>query len=153
MLKHRTATLDDVSLLTWMNRELFEDEGHRNRFKPISWLEHQMRGFLTGEYDAAVFEMDGKTVAYALYIDEGDHIYLRQFFVCRDRRRRGIGREAIETLRKRIWPRDRPVTVGVLIENRVGYAFWKAVGFKGYSMELEMPPSDDLSEAHYRDLE
>ncbi|MCJ7610125.1 GNAT family N-acetyltransferase [Candidatus Bathyarchaeota archaeon] len=115
MLKYRATTLDDVHLLTWMNRELFEDEGHRNRFKPVSWLEQQMRGFLTSGYDAVVFEMDGKPVAYALYLDERDHVYLRQFFVCRDQRRRGIGREAIDTLRRRIWLRDKPVMVGVLI--------------------------------------
>ncbi|MCJ7608683.1 GNAT family N-acetyltransferase [Candidatus Bathyarchaeota archaeon] len=134
-----------------MNRELIEDEGHRNRFKPISWLEQRMRGFLTGEYKAVVFKIDERPVAYALYLDEGDHIYLRQFFVCRDQRRRGISRESFETLKKRIWPRDKPVTVGVLIENRVEYAFWKAVGFKDYSMELEMPPPDDLGEAHHLD--
>jgi hypothetical protein len=42
MLKHRRATVDDVSLLTQMNRQLVEDEGHRNRFKHLSWLEQRM---------------------------------------------------------------------------------------------------------------
>ena len=50
MLDYRVATLDDVSTLAKMNRELTEDEKHRNRLKPDSWFEERMRGFLTGKY-------------------------------------------------------------------------------------------------------
>ena len=140
IIEYRIATVDDLSLLAKMNRELIEDEKHRSRSMTMPQLEERMRGFLTGKYEAVIFEESGKTAAYSLYCDEGDHIYLRQLFVCRDRRRHGIGRKAIEILLQNIWPKDKRITLGVLSHNKEGYAFWKAVGFKDYAIELEMMP-------------
>ena len=100
-MKHRIATLDDVPLLARMNRQLVEDEQHRNRSKSDAWLEDRMRRFLSGRYEAVLFEQVGRTVAYALYAQHSDHadtIYLRQIFVDRSCRRRGIGREAMRIL-------------------------------------------------------
>lgn len=102
MLLYRKATVDDISLLAKMNQKLVQDEQHRNRFMILSWLEELMRAFLTGKYKAVIFEVDRKTVAYALFCDDEDHIYLRQFYVSREYRRQGIGREAIEILRKKV---------------------------------------------------
>ena len=62
-MRYRFATLDDVPLLTKMNRHLVEDEQHRNRLKPDSWFEERMRGFLIGEYTAVLFELEGNVVA------------------------------------------------------------------------------------------
>ena len=143
-MRYRFATLDDVPILARMNRQLVEDEKHRNRFKSDAWLEERMRGFLSGGYDAVLFERDGEVVAYALYTRHRDHddtIYLRQIFVDRARRRQGIGREAMKILTEQIWPKDKRITVGVLVGNQVGQAFYEAVGFKPYSMELEIPAS------------
>jgi ribosomal protein S18 acetylase RimI-like enzyme len=145
MLHYRLATLDDVPTLARMNRQLVEDENHRNRFKPDSWFEDRMRGFLTGGYDAVLFERHGEVVACALYTRHPDHedtIYLRQLFVDRACRRQGIGREAMKTLTERIWSRDKRITVGVLVGNEVARGFYEAVGFKPYSMELEILPSE-----------
>ena len=128
-----------------MNRQLVEDEKHRNRFKSEAWFEERMRGFLTGRYKAILFEIEGKVVAYALYTDHADHndtIYLRQIFVDRAHRRQGIGRKAIKILREEIWPRNKRVTVGVLFGNQDARAFYKAVGFKEYSLELEISASE-----------
>ena len=63
MIRYRFATLDDVLILAHMNRQLVEDEGHRNRFKPVSWFVDRMRGFLTGNYHAVLFEVAGETFA------------------------------------------------------------------------------------------
>ena len=100
-----------------MNRQLTEDEGHRNRFHPETWFEERMRVFLAGSYRAVLFEKDGRTVAYALYTAQTEHadtIYLRQIFVDREYRRQGVGREAIRLLLENIWPREKRITVGVL---------------------------------------
>jgi hypothetical protein len=57
MMNYRFATLEDVPLLATMNRQLVDDEGHRNRFKPDAWFEDRMRTFLAGKYTAVLFEI------------------------------------------------------------------------------------------------
>ena len=144
-MKYRLATLDDVDTLARMNRQLIEDEKHRNRFKSDAWLEDRMRGFLTGGYEAVLFEQAGQVVAYALYTQHPEHddtIYLRQIFVDRQLRRQGIGREAMRLLKEEIWPKDKRLTVEVLVGNHVAQAFYEAVGFRPYCFELEIPLSE-----------
>lgn len=141
-MKHRFAMLKDVPALARMNRQLVEDEGHRNRLQTDAWLEKRMRAFLTGEYRAVLFELDGKTVAYVLYTDRtegGDTVYLRQIFVDRAFRRKGVGREVMRILLEEIWPADKRITVGVLEDNKAAIALYKSVGFRPYSIELEFP--------------
>ena len=144
-MRSRFATLDDVGLLTRMNRQLVDDEGPRTRFKPDGWFEERMRRFLTGSYTAVLFEGDGEVVAYALYTDHPDHgdtIYLRQIYVDRARRGQGIGREAMRLLEQEIWPPDKRLTVEVLVGNRAARSFYDAVGFREYCLELEIPASE-----------
>jgi ribosomal protein S18 acetylase RimI-like enzyme len=138
----RFATLDDVDLLARMNRQLVEDERHRNRSRPDAWFEERVRGFLTGAYRAVLFDLAGDVVAYALYRQHPEHadtIHLRQLFVTRAHRRQGIGREVVRTLQEDIWPRGRRVTVAVLVGNDAARAFYEAVGFGPYAIELELP--------------
>ena len=144
-MEYRIATLDDVGALARMNRSLVEDEGHRNRFKSDAWLEERMRGFLTGDYEAVLFEHDGKVAAYALYTrhrHDDKTIHLRQIFVERGQRRAGLRREAMRILTEEVWPKEKRITVGVLVDNHAAVAFYKAVGFHEYSLELEIPASD-----------
>ena len=138
-MNFRIATLDDCRLLAEMNHQLLEDEQHRNRFMTLPQLEERMRGFLSGEYRAVIFEEHGGIVAYVLYREQPDEIYLRQLFVPRDRRRRGFGRRAIEILRAEIWSKTKRLTVDVLLHNTVAIAFWRAVGYKEYLLGLEIP--------------
>jgi GNAT superfamily N-acetyltransferase len=141
-MNYRFATLEDVPLLAQMNRRLIEDEGHRNRSKSDAWLEERMRGFLEGGYQAVLFETGGKPIAYALYAAHEEHtdtIHLRQIFVEKPYRRKGIGREMMRTLREKIWPAGNRITVGVLVGNRDAIAFYQAIGFRPYSLELEIP--------------
>lgn len=128
-----------------MNRQLVEDEKHRHRFKSDAWLEDRMRGLLTGGYEAVLFEQDGRPVAYALYTQHPDHedtLYLRQMFVDRACRRRGVGREAMRILREDVWPPDKRITVEVLVGNETAMSFYEAAGFKPYSIELELPAQE-----------
>src|SRR5580658_2343527 len=136
----RRATISDLELLGSLNHQLIEDEGHRNALT-LSQLSERMRGWLTVEYTAMLFEYRGEVVGYALYRDEPGLIYLRQFFVRRDRRRKSMGRKAFDLLRKQIWPAGKRITVEVLIANEAAVAFWKAVGFKEYALILEIPSS------------
>lgn len=62
-------------------------------------------------------------------------------FVARDRRRSGIGTEALRILRQNLWPRTKRLKVEVLTANRAGVDFWRAAGYKDYSLMLEIMPA------------
>jgi GNAT superfamily N-acetyltransferase len=103
-------------------------------------LEQRIAGWLTADYRAVIYEEAGETVAYALFQERPDEIYLRQLFVVRHRRRQGIGRSAVEILRSQIWPSGKRLTVEVLVANIGAVAFWRAVGYVDYSLKLEITP-------------
>lgn len=100
-------------------------------------LEQRMRDWLAGEYRAVIFEDGGEVVAYGLYREQSDRIYLRQLFVVRHRRRLGLGRRTVEILCSQVWRKDRRLTVEVLVANQGGVAFWRSVGYKDYALTLE----------------
>jgi predicted acetyltransferase len=135
----RRATLNDGALLAELNHQLIRDEGHRNPMT-VPELEQRMKGWLASEYAAMLFENDDEVVAYALYCEQPEEIYLRQLFVVQNQRRKGIGRQAMEILRTKIWPKNKRLTVGVLIQNEAAIAFWRSVGYKDYSLTLEILP-------------
>jgi predicted acetyltransferase len=140
-MNFRRATLDDCALLAELNRQLIRDEGHRNKMS-VPELEQRMKGWLATDYSAVIFEDDGKVVAHALYCEQPEEIYLRQLFVVRNRRRKGIGSEALKILRTKIWPADRRLTVAVLVENTAAVAFWRSAGYKDYCLTLEILPKN-----------
>ena len=136
----RAAILNDCSLLAELNHQLIQDEGHRNPMT-VAQLEQRMNGWLAGEYRAVLYEDNGEVVAYALFREQAEEIYLRQLFVVRNRRRQGIGRRAVEILRSNVWSKNKRLTVDVLVTNQDAVAFWRAVGYADYSLTLEILPN------------
>ncbi len=133
----RKATSTDVSLLARLNQQLIVDEGHRNPMT-LAELEQRMAGWIGDEgYEAVLLEPDRKTVGYALFRREPEHIYLRQFFVCRDFRRQGFGRQAIDWLLRHAWNDALRVRLDVWIGNEEAISFWRAVGFRDYCLTME----------------
>jgi ribosomal protein S18 acetylase RimI-like enzyme len=65
-------------------------------------------------------------------------VHLRQFFVSRDHRRQGVGRQAMTLLLQQVWPPDARISLDVLVQNQQGLAFWKALGFSEYAITLEL---------------
>jgi predicted acetyltransferase len=105
----------------------------------VEQLEDRMRGWLEGDYSAVLFELNDQVVAYALYRDnEGRGIYLRQFFVVSELRRRGLGRQAFQMLRNEALGSDIRIAVEVLHRNERALSFWRAVGFADYALTLEL---------------
>ncbi len=137
-MTYRVATQADVPLLADLNHQLIRDEGHRNPMT-VPELAERMSKWIDGEYTAILFEED-EIVAYALYRNSSDSIYLRQLFVSRAHRRKGVGRRVMNILFQEIWPKDRRITVDVLIHNSTAISFWRAVGFSDYSLALEKLP-------------
>jgi len=135
----RFASAADCPRLAEWNHQLIRDEGHRNPMT-VAQLEVRMRGWLKAEYRAVIFEENGGWLAYILYREEAKEIYLRQLFVRRDRRRTGIGRKAVEIIREKIWPKDKRLTLEVLVANGPALAFWRAMGYADYSLMLEIMP-------------
>ena len=138
-MHHRLATSGDSQILAELNHQLIQDEGHRNTMT-IPELAERMRGWLAAGYRATVFEDDSGILAYALYREEQESIYLRQLFVQRHKRRLGIGRQCMKILFSEIWPQDKRITVEVLSQNSAGIGFWRKVGFTDYSLSLEIYP-------------
>ena len=100
-----------------------------------------MRAWLaSGEYRGIIFEDGNEVLAYALFLETDGEIYLRQFFVVRQHRRRGVGRSAIQELLSNVWLPDKRLTVSVLVQNEAGVAFWRAMGYTDYDPTLEIMP-------------
>lgn len=135
------ATPEDAPRLARFNRDLIQDEGHRNPMS-LKELTQRMESFFMDEWEAAFFLQEDEKVGYALYkfgTDAFDArvqtVYLRQFFIAQTFRRRGLGRQAFERLKAEVFQEAR-VHVEVLASNERGVAFWRSVGFKPYSMHL-----------------
>ena len=139
-MRARPATLDDCPLLAELNHQLIRDEGHRNRMS-MPELEQRMRGWLAGEYRALIFEDNSEVVGYALFREQPEEIYLRQFFIVRHRRGQGLGRRAVEIMRGELWPGTKRLTVDVLVANKRATAFWRSVGYADYCLTLEIMPT------------
>jgi len=137
----RLATKRDCRILAELNHQLIDDEGHRNQMN-VAELEERMKNWLDEAFEATLFEVGGEVAAYALYRVQAGEIYLRHFFVVRHRRRHGIGRQAMDLLRGRIWPKAQRLTVSVLTHNQAGVNFWRAMGYQDYCLTLEIlcPP-------------
>ena len=147
-LCHRAATVDDCALLADLNRQFLLAEGHRRVFLPnlgpspdaipIAKLEERMRSWLSHSYNAVLFSERNRVIAYGLYSVDEYEVYLQQFFVVPDRRREGIGRSCFEILRREYWPSGKRLTLGVLADNKAALAFWRALGYQDYSIDLFM---------------
>jgi predicted acetyltransferase len=135
-LTFRRATEGDVRLLAELNHHLIRDEGHRNPMN-VGELEERMRNWLRADYAAILFEDETGVVAYALYRDDAEEVYLRHFFVVRKRRREGIGRKAMAMLFDEIWPKNKRLTVSVLTGNAAAIKFWRSVGYVDYCLTME----------------
>jgi len=138
-MRYRQATIADAELLGEWNHQLIRDEGHRNPMTPPELVE-RMREWLEGAYRAILFGEEADLLAYALYREESDHIYLRQLFVRSERRSAGIGRACLATLRSEIWPPRKRIVVEVLCGNSRAIAFYRSLGFGDYSQTLELFP-------------
>ena len=120
------CTIENVSVLAHMNKCLIEDERSSNPMN-LSQLEERMKGFLEGDYDAYFFMAEDVIVGYALVDRTSDPLYLRQFYITREQRRKHYGKSAFEALLEYL-ETDR-IDLDVLPWNEAGVAFWKSLGF------------------------
>ena len=150
------ATLDDASVLAEMNQMLIDDEGSVNPMS-LDQLKTRIHRWLeSGEYEAVILSRNDETVGYVLYRQERNeydidelNIYVRQFFVNRAYRRRGIGRAAFEQVVSDYFPPQATIVLEVLASNLQGRSFWERLGFEPYYTAYRRParitePSDPV---------
>ena len=134
-VKIRLATSGDLSVLAKMNHQLIKDEGHSSSMNEPELLE-RMESWLQGEYNAAIIEDASTIIGYALWRNEKQYLYIRQFFVGPGHRRKGVATKAIQLLKQAYW-QGRVLRLEVLVNNRRGRSFWQSVGFKEYCVTME----------------
>ena len=141
---------EDLSTVTAMNQRLVKDEGSRN---PFSWAQYRerLRSWLkSDEWEMVLFtDSIGNSLGYAVYrlkadayCAEEEVIELRQFFIDRPFRGRGLGSAAYKILADERFD-GREVFLDVLATNPDGRRFWRKMGFEEYyvSMRNKQPSS------------
>jgi len=127
MIEIKGCTLEDVPLLAEMNKQLIEDEKADNSMDIIQ-LENRIAGFLNTGYEAFFFMADKEIVGYALCDITKEPIYLRQFFINREERKKHYGKDAFTKLLEKL--KINEIEIDVLIWNEAGIKFWEKLGFK-----------------------
>ena len=122
------AELTDAERLAELNKHLIEDERHPNPMN-IAQLTQRMKEWLATDYICYVAKQNEGIVAYCLYRDDGEHYYMRQLYVDRTYRRKGIATQLLDWLYANAWT-DKKVRLDVLAHNEDAVAFYKNYGFR-----------------------
>jgi hypothetical protein len=93
----QTCSEEGLEVLAILNKHLIEDEKHDNQMN-VEQLKERMRDFINTDYKAYKFEKQSEIIGYALVNHSRQPLYLRQFFICRNSRRKGYGKLAFEKL-------------------------------------------------------
>lgn len=142
-----------VSLLAGMHRMLMEDEEAEEprewrdleqqvpglyrklgEERVADWIEtrkqefmrKQMARWLDADHRGYCFVVDGTIVGYALVEMGKTPLYLRHFFIRREFRRRGHGKEAFGALLAYL--ETDTIDLDVFVWNERGRAFWRSLG-------------------------
>jgi ribosomal protein S18 acetylase RimI-like enzyme len=130
------CNLTDAPLLARLNKQLIEDEGSSNPMS-ISELEMRMHKMLSDDYEAVTFSRSDGLVGYALTQISRNPLYLRQFFICREKRRCGYGKNAFRALLTHYDAET--IELEVLVGNKAGLVFWRSLGLVEHSVMLYLP--------------
>lgn len=144
----RAASETHLPILAQMNKYLIEDEGSRNPMS-VSELEQRMRGWMHGDWNVDLFLEEETIVGYAVYQFRPEEffpdkclVYLRQLYIDRAKRSRGLGRLALQSLVQSRFPKECTVAIDVLAVNPRGAKFWAQVGFQPYWTRMHFKPSE-----------
>lgn len=124
------CTLEDISTLSILNKQLIDDEKSDNPMN-IKELEERMTGFLNTDYDAYFFIVNDDIIGYALVKNSCSPLYLRQFLIDRKYRKQHCGTEAFTSLLEYL--NVDTIDIEVLTLNEPGNRFWESCGFKEIS--------------------
>jgi ribosomal protein S18 acetylase RimI-like enzyme len=130
----------DIALLARLYQEMLEDESFDIPRTPDE-LRDGMAGHLSSGEAAFLFMDQDKVVGYTLVIVKSAPPYIHHFYICRDARRHGYGKEAFYALLDTLetdW-----MDLDVLVWNERGHAFWRSLGFQPRSMIMRYQANRD----------
>ena len=78
----------------------------------------------------------GLPIAYCLFREDREYFYLRQLFVERAHRRKGIATKLLDWMYQNVWT-DKKVRLDVLAHNEEAIEFYKAYGFQVGCLRME----------------
>lgn len=131
------ASAKDALLLANMNHRLIRDEKHRNPMT-VAQLSQRIRKWLRKDYKAFLFLKDEQVFGYCLFGKTKDFVYIRQFYIERNKRRLGLGKNALDLMKRKVWKNGVRLRLDVLVDNKRAIAFWKVIGFKDYCLTMEL---------------
>ncbi|MHB9293996.1 hypothetical protein Holit_03119 [Hollandina sp. SP2] len=127
MIIIQECSTTNINILANMNKQLIEDEKTNNEMD-VPQLTERMLGFLNTGYKAFFIKNENKIIGYILCDMNKDPVYLRQFFIKEEERRKKYGMGAFNELKKHLGIKE--IEIDVYIWNEIGIKFWKALGFK-----------------------
>lgn len=123
----------DYIELGYLNKQLINSGGSINNMTLFE-LEQRMLHFITTDYWAIFFEVDGIHIGYTLVSKEKNPLFIRHFLILEEYRRKGYGRIAFNKLISFFDVKDIKLTV--LANNDVAKKFWKCCGLKPYEIVM-----------------
>jgi len=138
-------TDSDIPLVANWNRQLHEDEGSTQI--TFDAIENRFRRWLHGnQYKGLIILVEKAPVGYLLFEQRSSHpdsrdresVYIRQFFIAREVRRKGYGASAFRIFLKTIVPSEVGVRLNVKTSNPSGQRFWESLGFESENIEYEL---------------
>ena len=127
-----------VEELADLNRQLLEDERHPESMTRAE-LAARMASWLREDHTCYVARRAGVTVGYCLFRDAGRYFYLRQLFIARSHRRRGLATALLDWMYAHVWD-GKPVRLDVFAHNEQAVAFYQAYGFRVAVLRMERRP-------------
>jgi len=141
-LTWRRCTPADAEHLAEMNEQLSRDEGAQPVGPRAAYVERMRTWLEEGRYEAAIAEGGNETIGYVVWRHDPDYddVFVRQFFVIRAVRGRGLGTRLFEAAVQEFW-KGRSLRLDVYDSNPAGRAFWERLGFAPYSRLMRRQPS------------
>ena len=150
-IQYRRGTLDDIPLIARMNAQLNIEQESRNTMG-LPELEARLLEWLSTDRSVVLLLRDDEVIGYLLYkptreeyYPYGPCIYVRQFFIERRMRRRGIGKIAFELIVKEYFEPGIAIILEVLESNPEAKAFWENLGFSIFYTTLRRETSPDAT--------
>ncbi len=139
----RMATEEDLPLLAQMNKHLFEDAGSHNPMSVDALRDRMATWLAADEWKIIVLAQEETIFGYMVYQVRPDSyepeiafVYVRQYFIERNWRRKGLGRAAFDALARAYFPARSKVVIDALASDPNATAFWAALGFQPYSVTM-----------------
>ena len=128
---------EDILQIARWNIELHEDEGSTPM--TVDDAEVRLRKWFTDDsFHALIISVESRSVGYLLYQlhpptpdirGSTKSIYIRQFYIIREARRSGYGKNAIDLFTQQFINQNQPLHLDVKITNPGGQKFWESLGF------------------------